>query len=227
MKTAFLILGLFLTVMVYSPAQDKPYYGEKIHHNNYDKHEDFSRIIDFENIDYQLLHASIFYATNKIREKKRLDILTYHPLLEESAQMHSRDMVEQDFFAHINPKKKSRKTPEDRLELVGASNPYPAENIATEFGLQYTSGKDVYIKAPGVFTLTPEGDPIPPHTYYSLGKKVVDEWMNSPPHRKNILRKDALQLGCGAWFYINHDFNDMPTFMFTQNFQLYEALKKK
>jgi hypothetical protein len=50
--------------------------------------------------------------------------------------------------------------------------------------------------------------------------------MNSPGHRKNILSKDALQLGCGAAFFLTTEFNDMPTFYIVQNFQCFEPVQK-
>jgi uncharacterized protein YkwD len=50
--------------------------------------------------------------------------------------------------------------------------------------------------------------------------------MNSPEHKKNILAPDALQLGCGTYFFQDPQFNDMPTFMATQNFQWYEKIKR-
>jgi uncharacterized protein YkwD len=48
--------------------------------------------------------------------------------------------------------------------------------------------------------------------------------MNSTDHRKNILAKEALQLGCGVAFFRDGGFNDMPTFMAVQNFQWYKPI---
>jgi uncharacterized protein YkwD len=49
--------------------------------------------------------------------------------------------------------------------------------------------------------------------------------MHSPEHKKNILSQDALELGCGTCFFTDAKFNDMPTFMATQNFQWYEKTR--
>lgn len=226
-KAAFIIVLSFASILTY-PQQggdfDYTVY-EKYTHNNYENHKPFHEEINLTDINYPLLHAVIFFATNEIRAKRRKPLLTFHPKLEKSAQMHSKDMVQYDFFGHINRHNNAHKTPNDRAQLAGIENPYMAENVAEEFGLQYQSGSDVYIIGPGKFSTESGGKIIPPHTYLSLAHRVVESWMNSPPHKKNILREDALQLGCGAWFYKNEDFNQMPTFLFTQNFQLYEKIK--
>ena len=73
------------------------------------------------------------------------------------------------------------------------------------------------------FSCTPNGKAIQNHTYISLAKYVVDLWMNSEGHRKNILNPNALQLGCGNFFYREKGVN-IPKFMSTQNFQLYEEV---
>jgi uncharacterized protein YkwD len=194
-------------------------------HKTYHQHTPFHEEIDFDHINYPLLHAAIFFATNKIRHHKRKSILEFHPKLEKSAQMHAQDMVTYKFFGHINKYNKDHETPKDRAKVAGIENPYIAENVAEEFGLQYTSGDDVYIIGPGEFSKSSGSKPIPSHTYFTLAEKVLEAWMNSPPHKKNILRNDVLQLGCGAWYYVNEQFNFMPTFLFTQNFQLYEKIK--
>jgi len=49
-----------------------------------------------------------------------------------------------------------------------------------------------------VFSYEPEGDPIKPHTYVGFALSLLDHWMNSPGHRKNILDKNPAHLGCAA-----------------------------
>jgi uncharacterized protein YkwD len=185
----------------------------------------FNDTIDLNNPDTLRINAIIYYLTNEIRKKHRLNLLGFEPLLEKSATIHSGNMVKQKFFAHINPKSKKFKTPEDRARFVGVTNPFLAENIIESFVLQYTAGKEVYPDGKGIFRNKPGGSPITAHTYLSLGQSMLKAWMNSPGHRSNILSKKALQLGCGTAFFIKKDFNDMPSIVATQNFQLYEPVK--
>jgi uncharacterized protein YkwD len=167
----------------------------------------------------------LFYLTNEIRQKKGLSVLEYNPLLEESATIHSESMVKHHYFSHENHKSRSLRTPDDRAKSVGITNPHMAENIIEGFVLEYKAGISVYPGGPGIFRLKPEDDPIEAHTYLSLGEVLLDDWMNSPNHRHNILVPQALELGCGTAFYSNKDFNYMPTVIATQNFQLYEPSK--
>jgi uncharacterized protein YkwD len=229
MKQVLISVQLILLVACNLAAQKphiKNYYSE-LNLRNFREEPLFHEEIDFENIDYPRLHAAIFFVTNEERVKKNLSFLEYAPELEKTAIMHSRDMNRDTFFSHYNPVDRKKKTPNDRAVLAGILNPFLAENIATCHGLQYKSGTNVYIRGDGQFSYKMDGELIPPHTYLSLAETVVDEWMNSKGHRKNILMDTALQLGCGSDFYRDRQFNNMPSFKVTQNFQLYEKIKSR
>ena len=205
-------------------AQQPDYYRE-ITLENYRQQKAFNETIDFNSPDLIRLNAVLFFATNEVRVKQKLPVLEHSYRLEEAAAMHSCDMITQDFFSHFNPANRKKKTPNDRAGLAGILNPYVAENIAEEFGLEYKSGSNVYEMGEGQFSYLPEGKLIPARTYLSLAESLIDRWMHSPEHKKNILSPDALELGCGTCFFTDVKFNDMPTFMATQNFQWYEKTR--
>lgn len=217
------ILCIVLLVSVHGKTQVTDLY-QKLNYNNFREYPAFNDSINFSNINYPLLNAAIFFTTNEIRIKYGRLALRYHPALEACAQMHSTDMANNKYLSHYNQKVSEKKTPNDRAVFHGITNPYLAENIAEEFGLQYSAGKEVYTPAKGVFSYRPGGKPIKPHSYLSIAEALLSAWMHSPPHRKNILSKDALQLGCGSFLHINNNFNYMPSFKATQNFQLYEQV---
>ncbi len=177
-------------------------------------------------IDYPRLDAAIFYVTNEIRIKNNLKPLTYSPELEISAWNHARSMVKGNFFSHYNKAEKKRYSPDQRGALAGISNPHLAENIADTFGIRYDPGARVYIldKEKGIFSYEADGKPIPNHTYLSFAESVLEIWMNSPGHRANILSKDALQMGCGAYYYEDDNFYHIARFKAVQNFQWYEKI---
>jgi uncharacterized protein YkwD len=206
--------------------QTKNYYL-KLNLNNFRKEELFHEQINFDSIDYSRLHAVIFFVTNEERAKKNLSYLEYAPELERTAQMHSKDMAEKNFFSHTNPSNRKKRTPNDRAALAGILNPYLAENIAQSFGLQYKSEEKVFIRGDGQFSYRIDSELIPPHTFLTLAESIVNGWMNSKGHRQNILSDNALQLGCGAYFYRDKDFNNMPAFTVTQNFQWYKKIKSQ
>ncbi len=229
MKLIIINLQIIVLISWYSFAQisdNKNYYSE-LNLKNFRKEPLFNEQLNFDSIDFTRLHAAIFFITNEERAKKRLSFLEYAPELEKTAQMHSRDMYENKFFSHYNPYVKKKKTPNDRAVLAGILNPYVAENIATNHGLKYKSGEKVFVRGDGQFSYRMDGELIQPHTYLSLAETIVESWMNSKGHRKNILSDDALQMGCGTYFYRDKDFNNMPAFNATQNFQLYKKIRSK
>jgi uncharacterized protein YkwD len=214
------IIPCLTTLFFINPSpSSKQYYSYTL--NDFRKAKPFLEEINTSGPDLSRLNAVIFYITNEERSKKKLKILAYEGKLEESAALHSKSMVDQHFFDHTNKKSKKLRTPNDRAKYVGIKNPFLAENIMETFVLRYTPGKPVYPGEKGVFSYKAGGEPIGPHTYLSLGEALVEGWMNSPGHRKNILSPDAVQLGCGTAVYYKKDFNNMPTVMATQNFQLY------
>lgn len=223
MKLSFLVfLSLTLTAFAQFAAPDYQKYAI----NNFRENVEFHQFIDFEQPDYALLNVAVFFCTNEQRAKKKLPALQHNYQLEASAWFHSQSMADRRFFNHLNTTEPRRRTPDDRARLAGIANPYIAENIAEMPALNYQQGTQVYIldKQKGLFSYTNGGDPIPPHTYLSFAEAVVAQWMDSPPHRKNILSKDALQLGCGVFLYRDRDFYNMPTFKATQNFQQFKPV---
>lgn len=193
---------------------------------NYYNHPNLKKIIEIQNIDYPALNAAIFYETNIRRKKHGLKILSHHPLLERAAFEHSRHMVKNNYFSHNN--QVNGMDTATRIKNLKVINPYSTENIAINFILEYDSGKNVYTPGPGRFSYSPTGKPLlKARTYSGLARALLDQWMASPGHKKNILAKEALQLGCGAFVTKDSKFNDMPIVKATQDFQWYEKIKTK
>lgn len=217
-----LILLLFCSGIFVTLAQDSFYSYTT---DNFRGQQLFHDTIDLENPDLARLNAVVFYLTNEVRKKKKLPEVKYHPKLEEAAEIHSKSMVNDDFFSHINKRSKKLRDPNARARFVGIANPYMAENIIETFLIEYTAGDAIYPGEWGEFRYHPDDDPIKPRTFLSIGEVMVKAWMDSPPHRENLLSKKAVQLGCGTAFYEKNDFNGMPTVIATQKFQLHEPLR--
>lgn len=109
----------------------------------------------------------IEYMNNE-RRKEGLGNLSADTKLAKIARTHSADMLKNDFFSHTN---KSGCDAECRIDNAGYSWWSYGENI------HWMSG----------FTFTIE----------ESAAKVVDDWMNSPGHRKNILGKGFTNVGVG------------------------------
>ena len=226
MKNMIFILPLFISVAAFSQSAWNEKYYDSVTVNNFRKFAPFSQQIDINNFDHRLADAAVYYATNEIRNNKKLPVLTYHKSLEIAAYMHSNDMAEKRYFDHINNKNKKRRTPEERTKLAGISNPYPAENITEGFVLDYIANKPVYPKGKGKFSYSVDGGLIQPLTYLQLADNLLNAWMNSKGHRENILSKNNRELGCGVALYIDEKFNDMPMVKATQVFQQYVDIEE-
>ena len=182
--------------------------------------------IDVQDIDFPLLHAAVFYETNRQRIAQGLRRFRHSPALERAARRHSVDMVAHSFFAHEGPVA-GKETLVKRLERAGVRNAYAAENIATAFGIAYESGRPVYpsVRNGGTFSYEPGGAPIPPHTYVGLARAVVRRWMQSPGHRRNILQPKSSYLGVGAAHFRDATFHDIDKFKLTQCFASVKGTK--
>ena len=182
----------------------------------------FQETIDPTRLDKNRLNAACYHETNARRVSQGLKALPYHEALESAAQIYAEVMVRDNFFAHHHPTNASLRAPEDRGRAAGILNPKLAENIAITIGLRYRSGETVYPRGQGRFSRTPDGPIIPMHTYASFAREVLDQWMASPGHRKNILAREAVALGCGASFFWQDGF---PAFKAVQNFQFFEPVR--
>jgi uncharacterized protein YkwD len=182
--------------------------------------------IDADHLDRELVAATIWRETNAIREKHGLQALGYCAPCRRAAQEYSDDMVRRDFFLadHGHPDK-SRATPRlrmDAAQLVNATG--WGENIAVTFALQYKSGRPFYLpEKAGDPYLDEHQKPLLPHSYQSFAQSVVEQWMNSPHHRANILDKDWTHFGAACTSYREKD--GFPKLKCTQDFARLAAVK--
>ena len=183
----------------------------------------FDAPIDFWKIDYNRLQAACFFASNDARQANGASTLAYDARLEAAAANYAREMSRGHFVAHVHPSNAKLREPGDRVRAQGVPNPFTAENIALVQGYPVPDRTPVFVRKGG-FSLTADGPIIGPHTYKTLAESVVEGWMNSPGHRKNLLSPDALQLGCGAALTSQ---GEMPMMLFVQNFQLFERISEE
>ena len=146
--------------------------------------------VDPNNFDQNLLNACVFYITNKERKLNGRAVFVYLKGLEKAAEMHSVDMVRDDFYSHINPKDNSKRDPSIRMERFGIGNAYTGENIAITGG----------------------------GTYFEIANDFVQQWMDSPGHRRNILDPKFTSLGCGTSPDLTPKYGGSADYYGTQNF---------
>lgn len=174
--------------------------------------------IDFDAVDEPLLAAAIVAETNAERADHGVPPLRAHPLLADMAGRHAARMVEHDFYSHRDPIDPALARPEDRGRRIGIENPHIGENIHDHRAVMADGA--VYPLGRGRFAATPDGPPVPAYTYRALARAIVDEWMASSAHRRNILRRDARQVGVGVRFYWRA--GGWPFVKAVQDFQVFE-----
>lgn len=208
-KTCFALLGVvFFVAVPHSiseeasphPAVSGQERAERLHEMDPGKFRELAEAgdgIDFKHIDQHLLAAAVFHETNRRRIENDLDPLGYKHGLREAARIQASGMRREEMISHQHPDE-SKETLSDRLALLGIKGRYFAENVAMTFGIEYESGEPLYPRQEdGVRILSdqPDGAPIPPHTYLSFAEALLDTWMNSPGHRKNIVATEPRLLG--------------------------------
>ena len=158
----------------------------------------FARQIDGEAIDQWRFDAALPHAVNSERCRRGVMPLIADPALARAASYHSGDMVRHDFFDHASPVE-GRATLRERYSQVGADYARAAENIAT-LSL-YAVGDRHFVQRDAAacdFAFTPDGPSIPRHTYASAAESLLENWMESGGHRRNILHPEMTRHGAGV-----------------------------
>lgn len=138
---------------------------------SFQNYQPANQSINSNNIDYELFNAALFYETNRQRSLNGLPSLQFQLGCRQAAQLHAQDMVDYNFFDHVNPYVASHRSLSQRVELFNVEWFGIAENIA--YGTQ--GG-----------------------TYNEVAAYFLNNWMNSPGHRANILNSSYTHMGTGA-----------------------------
>ncbi len=115
------------------------------------------------------VEAAIVTMTNDIRRRHGLPVLLEDEVCREAARRHSADMLNRHYFSHADPEGRTLK---ERLPANLAARSW-GENIWT-------------------------GNGYDPRQVYSLARKIMAGWMDSPGHRENILGPGYTHLGVGV-----------------------------
>lgn len=123
-----------------------------------------------ESVNLKKMRAQALDLVNDARGRNGLPRLQPGPMLDEAAQAHASDMLRRDYYSHRSP---DGETVSDRFEDAGGSRwELVAENIAKCSGCPSPPGPDRV-------------------------RELHEGWMNSPPHRENILRRGLERFGFG------------------------------
>ena len=158
--------------------------------------------IDLSDFDLHFLNAAVFHLTNIERSHEDLPLFGFYDNLYKSAALHSESMIEYDYFDHVNRIQKKWRTPKDRILYFDESYRSLAENILENNLLEHEGDVLKYRTVKNsdgtLCYLDLNGQEIKYGTYLFIAKRFVLQWMNSPPHRANILDVNMSLLGCSC-----------------------------
>lgn len=119
------------------------------------------------------MEQDLVAQTNAVRRRRGLSVLRLDTQLRAIARAHSADMLARGYFAHQTPEGLS---PADRI--AGAYRAFVG-----------TSGENLWqVRSPG--SVRP----------MNVSSTAIDDWLNSPSHRDNLLRPDHDVIAIGvAW----------------------------
>lgn len=170
--------------------------------------------IDFKQFNEELLAEAVFHQTNLQRKKK--EQLSQNDTLQKAAIYHSKSMVEDHFFDHVNRYNKKMKTPMLRAKHFGFPSTFVGENIIEEIALDYKDNSRYHYRE-GKYYNDNYSKRLDVLTYKELAEKIVNRWMHSSGHRKNILMKEYKLLGVGVVLK-KFETGELPTVIVTQVF---------
>lgn len=186
---------LYFSLQVEPPTE---YY--QISAENFSRLPQVNNAINPKNPDYELLDAAIFHQTNLIRKKFGLPNLKIRSGLYSAAKNHSESMINHDFYDHQNPYNRSLRNLDNRVEKFDGRYFELAENIAeidmidtpNEFCPERLSnGEYRYLNCR-------TKRPYPMMSYWKLAEEALRLWMESRPHRRNILHSEMQYMGCAV-----------------------------
>ncbi len=193
-------------------------YIEKFVQSGYYDFPGINNVININDIDIPLLNIAIFFETNRQRSLKGLLPFKHSIQLETAATDYSNDMVKHDFFSHISPVP-GKNSLEDRLKKAGIKKEFYGENISYNYILKLAGIRYIPPSSMGDFYKSDGVTKIETHTYKTMAVEIVNNWMNSPGHRSNILNRQFNMLGCGcAFYYSGEGIDKIPALKCTQWF---------
>jgi uncharacterized protein YkwD len=162
--------------------------------------EEVLEYIEIKPLSIEDMEKSILKYTNIQRSSNGLQELIWDENIGEIARSHSLDMVENNFFDHINL---NGEDPTNRAQRMGFNREKEVGGGYFSYGLAENIGQMPTGNVVGMGYIANNAD--------SVAKAHVDSWMESPGHRENILNSQYTHLGVGVAY-------DGLYYVATQNF---------
>lgn len=157
----------------------------------------YDRTVDLAAPDGALASEALRLEINAERCRRGLVPLGASAAAAMAAGEHARTMARLGFTGHDSPVKGQETFPR-RLVAANARFRLAGENVArTPLFATGSQSYAVVDRQKCVFTRGVGGVPIPQQSYRTLADRLVQMWMDSPPHRENMLKPEFRNVGAG------------------------------
>ena len=158
------------------------------------------RTIPTDRVDQELFSRAIIVEVNYYRCKAGLEPLRLADGLIKVARVHASWMAEQRKLTHQSTLR-GYASVQERVLASGLPVRRGSENIGYLPRYRFDVGRKIRIrnKARCEFT-TVGGKRITPHSYASLARSIVELWMRSAGHRRNVLDRNVNAVGAALGY---------------------------
>ncbi|MEM6539388.1 MAG: CAP domain-containing protein [Pseudomonadota bacterium] len=173
-------------------------------------------VVPASRINQKMLNEAVRAEVNFHRCRAGLSGLSNAgaPLAKE-ARGHSRWMAQSQQLTHRSTVP-GRSSLRQRIKASGVQFRVGLENIGMVHRYQIDNRRFKIVDSNQCKFTTYQGQSLPAHSYASLARHIVDLWMNSPGHRRNILDRQAKRVSTAVAFDPNAQY--CGRFWLTQNF---------
>jgi len=154
-----------------------------------------SQIVPTKNLNQSLFNQAVLSEVNYVRCKAGIGPVKLAGGLINVAGTHAAWMASKSHLSHKSTIR-GQSSVKERVLASGLRVRRGSENIGNVPRYQFGGSTRIRIKSNSrcEFTTT-SGKVIAPHSYATLASQIVDMWMNSPGHRKNVLDRHATSVG--------------------------------
>ncbi|MEO1537501.1 MAG: CAP domain-containing protein [Pseudomonadota bacterium] len=173
-------------------------------------------IVPASRIDQQLVSDAVRAEVNYHRCRAGLaGVSSAGAPLAKEARAHSSWMAKSQQLTHRSTVA-GRASLKQRIKASGLPFRTGSENIGMVHRYQIDNRRFKIVNASNCKFATQQGTPLPAHSYATLARHIVNLWMDSPGHRRNILDRDAKKVSTAVAFDPNAQY--CGRFWLTQNF---------
>ena len=147
-------------------------------------------------LDASRLDRAILAAANYHRCRHGLSALQPLSALRDPAKTHSNWMARRNRLSHKS-NVRGMQTLKDRINSTGLAARAGSENLA-QLPLFNLSPRFRVIDSESCRFAAPNGSRLTPHSYQSFAARVVEMWMDSPGHRRNLLSRKTTHMAAAA-----------------------------